>query len=211
MKKCLVFIISVCFFSKITNAQLTFKRETDSAISKIIIINSFDAQLMKARKSKKELFAALADSLKQMLNFELNGRDKTEVIIIPDVIKNPENNDSIYFNLINAYHASKAIVIKTLDAYFEQTGVEVVKEADGKKRTASYNICSSAKYFLYNRTSKVKESETKLCKFFTERNVLSGFLAAGPDIVGKSKYAFKIIQDNAKEYNKEISYYLRND
>ena len=153
----------------------------------------------------------MADSLKQILRINLNERYKIEVIVITDVIKNTENNDTIYFNLINEYHASKAIVIKTLDAYFEQTRVEVVKEADGKKRTASYNICSSAKYFLYNRTSKVKESETKLCKFFTERNVLSGFLAAGPDIVGKSKYAFKIIQDNAKEYNKEISYYLRND
>lgn len=211
MKKCFVFIVSVCFLSKITNAQLTFKNENDSVKSKILIINSFDAQLMKARKNKKELFAALADSLKQMLNFELNERDKAEVVVIPEVIKNPENNDSIYFNLINEYHASKGIVIKTLDAYFEQTGVEVVREADGKKRTASYNICSTANYFLYNRTSKVKESEIKLCKFFTERSVLSGFLAAGPDIVGKSKHAFKIIQENAEEYNKEISYYLRND
>src|ERR1041385_4118988 len=98
---------------------------------KILIINSFDAQSMKARKNKKQLFAELADSLKSMLKIEFERRQSCEVIIIPGIINNSQKKDSVYVELINKYAASKAIVINDLNAYFVQTDVEVTKEADG--------------------------------------------------------------------------------
>ena len=181
----------------------------DSSVNRILIINSFDAMSMKARKNKKELFAQLADSLKQMLSLRINESRNTRAIVIPGIIIN--SGDSGYYRLINEYQASAAIVISKLDAYFEQTGVEVTKEPDGKKRVASYNICSTVNYSTYNNAEKINESETKVWEFFTTRSVVSGFLAAGPDIVGKSKHAFNIIEKNAGEYLIKNFAYLRND
>ena len=178
---------------------------------KILIINSFDAQSIKARKNKKELFGELPDRIKYTLQNELVTKNNIEVEIIPELIANASENDSVYIDLINKHAASKAIVIKNLNAYFEQTGVEVTKEANGKKRVASYDIHADVTYLLLIDSARVKESEVSVWEFFTERSVVSGFLAAGPDIVGKSKHAFKIIEKNAVQYRKEIQSYLTND
>ena len=184
-----------------------FNQTTD----RILIINSFDAQSIQARKNKKELFAELADSLKYMLQTEFSRKKDREVIVAPEFGSNPTGKDNIYTGLLNKYAASKAIVIKNLNAYFVQTDVEVTKEADGKKRVASYNINADVNYILYDTTGIVKESEIKVWEFFTERNVVSGLLASGPDIVGKSKHAFKIIQKNAEQYRREAESFLQKD
>jgi len=176
---------------------------------KILIINSFDAQSLKTRNNKKHLFGELADSLKQMLYAEMNLRIPAERIVIPGLI-NAHGNDSIYFDLINKHNATKAIVIKNVNAYFYQTGVEVTRGSDGKKeRSASYDIVAEVEYTLYGDTSRLKEFETKVWQYFNDRSVVSGLLAAGPDIVGKHKHAFKIVRENAKEFAKELDVYLQ--
>ena len=174
----------------------------------LLIINSFDAQSMNARKNKKALFSELADSLKTMLKLEFERKQNREVIIVPGLINNSEGKDSVYIELINKYSATQAVVIKNLNAYFEQTGVEVTKESDGKKRVASYDINADVTYLLYNNAGIMRKTDTKVFEFFTERSVASGLLAAGPDIVGKSKHAFKIVQKNAEQYLREIKFDL---
>jgi hypothetical protein len=205
MRRTFFLIISVCILSQISNAQPPLKKEIDSGITRILIINSFDAQSMKARKNKKEFFTELTDTLKQMLSLKFIERNKLEVIVIPVLISNPENNDSLYFKLVTEHKATYTIVIRNLNAWFEQTDVEVVKESDGKKRTASFYICSAVTYCLYKNSSKQEESEIKKSEFFTKRNVVSGLLAAGPDVVGKSKYVIEMIEKNAAEYVRSIS------
>ena len=56
---------------------------TDSMPNKILIINSFDAKSIKARKNKKELFAELADSLKKILYEKVISKFATQAIIFP--------------------------------------------------------------------------------------------------------------------------------
>lgn len=154
---------------------------------------------MKARENKKELFAELADSLKQLLYNRIEPGYKPRVIIFPGVLQGTTNPDSSIFPVMAANNASLALVIKKIDVYFDQTGVEVVKEKDGKSRTASYDICAVVTYCQYDREEKLTESEIRVCEFYTKRGVASGLLAAGPDVVSKRKDAFKIIAKNAEK------------
>jgi hypothetical protein len=174
----------------------------DSLPKSILIINSFDAMSLKARKNKKELFRELTDSLKQYLHSNLLARNESEITVIPELLATA--SDSTIYSLMGQHNATRAIVIKKVNAYFDQTDVEVVKEEDGKKRTASYDICAVVNYIYYSKTINHKESETLQFDFFTTRNVMSGLLAAGPDIVGKRKDAHKIVAKNAEQYLREI-------
>lgn len=178
----------------------------DSLPGNILIINSFDAMSMKARKNKKELFAELADSLNKLLYVNIVAHRKNQATILPELLKETENSDSSIFSMMTNNKATTAIVIKKLDVYFEKTGVDVTGEKHNKTRIASYDICSVVSYELYYRESKPRESETTFCEHFTERQVISGLLAAGPDVVGKRKHAFKIIAKNAERYLWEINF-----
>ena len=209
MRKMIPVFLLLCFQGHTQESNLVIDSVSHKQISrKLLIVNSFDANSIQARKNKKALFDDLADSLKYILKLELDRTPGKEIIVIPEFINNPPGNDSIYFDLMNKYSATKAIVIKDLNVYFEQTGVAVTKESDGKKRVASYNINADVTYLLYNNTGLMRKSETKVFEFFTERSVFSGMLAGGPDIVGKSKHAFRIVQKNAEQYLREIKFDL---
>jgi hypothetical protein len=138
-----------------------------------------------------------------MIYAELDTKISAERIVIPGLI-NSQGNDSIYFDLIKKHSATKAIVIKNLNAYFYQTGVEVTRDGNHKDREASYDIVADVDYVLYDDSKKIKEFHTLVWEFFTTRNVVSGLLAAGPDIVGKQKHAFKIVQKNAEQFVREL-------
>lgn len=174
--------------------------QTDSVSANMLIINSFDAMSSKARNNKKELFRELADSLKQILYEATPPPHGGKLIVIPELISDSAVSDSIIHSAMLQNNASKAIVIKNLDAYFNQTDVKVTKQEDGKNRTAYYDICSTITYCLYYIDTKGKDAKITSCEFFTQRNVMSGLFAAGPDIVGKKKHAFKIVRKNALDY-----------
>jgi CHAT domain-containing protein len=167
--------------------------DQDSLQEKFLVINSFDAMSMDARKNKKELFAQLADSLKKILSGKLEPTYKELVIIYPDRVPATDSN---IFSLMTERGASTAIVIKNIDVHFEKTGVEVTGEKGNKERTVSFDICSAITYALYDADEKIKESEVNLCEAYTERSAFSGLLAVGPDIVGKRKDAFRMLTKN---------------
>jgi hypothetical protein len=171
-----------------------------------LIINSFDSDAKKWRKNKKELFNDLSIRIKNTLSEEINRRGFREAVIIEELIENSTGQDSIYFQLMKSKQASGAIVIKDINVWFEQTGVDVVKEGKSKSRTAYYDICSEVSYVLYNQSTFEKENAINRCEYFTERSVMSGLLAAGPDIVGKSKHAFNMVEKNAKEYARGLNF-----
>ena len=207
MKRFALLIFLLAMLPDLTGyAKKDTLEKCDSLPKSFLIINSFDAMSMKARKTKKELFRELADSLQQYLFINLLVRNDAEIIVIPELLT--DAGDSTIYLLMAKHNATRAIVIKKVNAFFDQTDVEVVKEEDGKKRTASYDICAVVNYVYYSKTIKHKESETFQCEFFTTRSVMSGLFAAGPDIVGKSRHANKIIKKNAEQYLREINSFL---
>ncbi len=185
------------------NAGIAAVNKPDSLPGHILVINTFDASEMKARKNKKELFGDLADSLKQVLSSAIQTRHSIRVTVLRGIF--PETiTDSSIFSLIANNNATKAIVVRKIDVHFVQTRVEVTGTKNDKSRTAYYDICSIIHYDLYKKEMKLDQSEIKHCEYYTKRSVVSGLLAAGPDIVGKSKDAFKIMIKNSWMYLSEI-------
>jgi hypothetical protein len=165
--------------------------------SKVLIINAFDAMGLKMRKNKKELFRDLSDSV--ILNiYRILQNQYKEVIVVPEVIKDTFSIDSMVNTYMVKHNVRKAIVLRSLDAYFDQTDVVVVKNDDkSKTRTAHYDLCSIVNFKVYDSIGLAKEPEFKTCENFTDRTVFSGLLAMGPDIVGKRKHAIRITVSNA--------------
>ena len=198
MKKIvLLFVAGFIFLQSHAEPVIT---KADTSIPRILILNAFNASEIKARKNKKELFAELADSLKHYLRNEIRGNTEFEIVVSEGL----ENDTAghILNGLLQKHNCTSAIIISKLNVYFEQNGVEVTKNSDGSKtREAFYDICSDVRYLYYvnNATPEVK------------RSVASGMLAAGPDIVGKSKYAFIAIRLNAVMGADEMIYLLRKE
>lgn len=196
----LLLMVSSLSFKAKANPIKHHISKADTIQVNMLIINSFDVMSLKVRKNKKELFRELVDSLKHILYETTPAPKGGRLIVIPELIGNAVDPDSIIHSLMLQNNAAKAIVIKNLDAFFNQTQVEVTKEADGKNRTAYYDICANITYSLYYIGTKGNDTAITSCEFFTKRNVMSGLFAAGPDIVGKKKDAFKIVRKNALAY-----------
>ena len=179
---------------------IQYATESDSLDGNMLIINSYDPASLKMRNNKKELFSQLVDSLKQVLYEATPPPKGGKLIIVAELIPDTPGSDSIIQSIMVQHSASRAIVIKKINAFFNQTKVEVTKDESGKSRTAYYDICSIITYGLYQIGTQNKDREVSVCEYYTQRNVMSGLFAAGPDIVGKKKDAFKIVRKNALDY-----------
>ncbi len=208
MKKILLLLGTGVIFLQSHAEPVTAK--ADSTVPRILIINAFDASETKARKNKIELFTELADSLKQYLRSEIGHYSAFETEVADELMNDTAGH--ILTSLLQKYNCTSAVVIIKLNVYFDQTGVEVTRDYDGSKsREASYNICSDVQYMYYRNAATAQVFDKKRCDFFTKRSVASGVLAAGPDIVGKSKYTFIAMRQNAIIGANEIIYLLKKE
>lgn len=171
---------------------------------KMLIINSFNASATEGRKNKKELFARLTDSLEQILAHEVRTQYEIEVEVLPGLFA-PSENDSTMIAMLTEHAATKLVVIRDLDVYFEQTHVDVSGTKNDKTRTAYYNICARIRYDLYGKLGRLDISSKTYCEYHSRRNVISGLLAAGPNIMANREDAYKILIKNVDEYLRTLS------
>ena len=75
---------------------------TDSLPVNTLIINSFDAMSMKARKNKKELFRELADSLKQVLYESTPPPNGGMLIVVPELYFTQYKNVQCFYQKIGS-------------------------------------------------------------------------------------------------------------
>ena len=199
MIKTIIVVAGIILTTNAKNNSGFIPSLNSDTVSKILIVNSFDAMSMKARKNKKELFGELADSLAQYLYQEVN-KNGREAIVIPALLKDTTKIDSSIISLISLHNASGAIVIRSLNAFFENMDVTVEEDKDGKSKIAYFDICSSVIYQFYSKDKLERESEISTRDPFSSRPVISGFFAAGPDVVGKRKHVIKMMKENAGKY-----------
>ena len=167
-----------------------------SEASKTLIVNAFDAMDLNARKNKKDLFRDLADSVTKWLEEDLHAKS-VDVVVIDSAKIDTANLESIVLSLLKENDAKLAVVITSLNAWFELTDVAVEKNEDkSKSKTAFFDICSVINYKLYSEQGLVKKSDPQIRRFFTSRGTAGSLLSFGPDIVGKRKHAIKIMHDN---------------
>lgn len=179
----------------------------DSNKLKILIISSYDAQSIKARKNKKELFAELVTTLQNDLAAEIRTKTSYEPVVISETLTG-ENYDNLLISLLQKNKPAKTIIIKAFDVWFDQTGVDVTEENGSKTRTAHFDLCSNVTYSLLNGENLQDEKEIKYREYFTHRNVASGFLSVGPDIVGKRKDAVLLMKNNAAAFMRSAAIWL---
>lgn len=220
MKWIFIFLATLFFsFNREIQAQVAGNTISDTVSGRILIIAALDgiitrqenATYSKEKSNKqKELFQMLADSLQQTLSIKLKDKFNREAEVLQTTISPAEYTDSLIQVLMKTKSASAAIVIREINIYFPQTGVEVERSSSGSKiRTASYDICSFVRYNFFRLAKNSRKSEITKCEFHSERGVISGLLAAGPNVVKKKKDAFKQIPENIDRYLLEISNELK--
>jgi hypothetical protein len=96
-------------------------------------------------------------------------------------------SDSSAQALMMNHAASHAIIINSFNAFFEQTRVDVTKVEGGKNREAFYDIIVEVGYSLRSVSGMHFDTLISLRRFHSSRQVISGFLAAGPGIVANKK------------------------
>ena len=203
MKPIFLLINALLIFSR--GYAFSANQQKDTSGRHIVIINAFDPSDSKFRKNKKEHFTELADSLKAYLNNLLATKNETKTTILPELLK--DISDTHLQDIMAQKDATRAIVIVRLNVYFDQTGVEVTKDYDGtKSKDASYDICCVVSYNIYQPGVSIVPVEEKNCEFFSKRDVASGLLAVGPDVVGKKKYTYPMIRKNAFKFISDNAY-----
>jgi len=205
-------LLPVFFYFLASPSNEMYKRTTfDSLSNRILIISAFDASALHVRHTKRELFAELTDSLKNYLAQDIKQDSTMEVIVVHDIIRS--DSDGLVFSLIEEKKASKAILIRSLDAYFDEGG-EKLEEGYGNEKdkiVTSYDLCSNIGYSIYSPSVKLKQSDVVHCEYFTSRSVNDSHFTIkfGPDIVGKKKHTFSSIKKNALKYLAEVENELK--
>lgn len=172
----------------------------EPAPQKIILLNSYSVSSQKYRENKEALFTEMIDSLLQ----ESAHRIRRTTGVATEAVRGytPVSNSGSGINsLLQQYGASHAIVLTGFDVEFIQTRVDVTRENNGSKsREAFYDIRSHLSYALYRKEGLIRTDDAVQQKYHSSRNVASGLLAAGPNIVVQRKDAYALVFECGQEY-----------
>lgn len=179
----------------------------DPAPQKVIFVNCYDVKAKHFRENKEAMFVSLIDNLLDSAAKRVHRKTGIATMPVFGYTDSLKNTDSAMRALLTKENASHVIVIDAFDVYFNQTHVEVTKDPSTKSKTreAFYDIVSGIHYKLYNRDSLVKPMEMLLSRYHSSRNVISGLLAAGPNLVTNEEDALRISLDNLQQY---LNYYF---
>ncbi len=177
--------------------------------NRVLLINLCDISAKKYRSKKEKLFNNLLDVSLIRMAEDINKRTGLEAMPVRNLdVKGlgAGERDRFIKELMNEFQATDAAVITSFDVYFNQTGVEVSRDSDGSKsRTAYYDIESRMDYAWYDDMGLFQENKVEISRYHSSRIVLSGLLAAGPNIVKKSDDATEITFENSRRY---LNYYF---
>lgn len=169
------------------------------APQKIILFNGFDVRAQDYRENKEQLFIEMIDSL-----LELSALRIQRLTGIPtQVLKGYTYSGSVdtVSQLLKKHDASHAIIITDFNIEFIQTRVDVTRNSDNSKsRQAYYDIRCKTSYALYNTKEVIRADDVTLTEDHSSRSVMSGLLAAGPNVVAQRKDAMNIAVANIHNY-----------
>ena len=172
---------------------------------KILLLNIYNVAKEKYRDNKEELFVQFIDTMMNWAAEKIHTGERINTEVRKGFTDTKGNTDSTVAALIARYNATHAIAVSSFNVFFEQTHVEVTKDDDkSKSREAFYDIEADIKYLLYSADKLIWEKDLKLSRFHSSRSVISGILAAGPNIVVRKEDAYRIVQENWQQYLNHI-------
>ena len=171
----------------------------EPAPQKILLLNHFNVSAQKYRDNKEELFREMIDSLLQETAQRIQKSTGIPAVVLKG-FTTIASEDTV-LPLLQQYGATHAIAVTDFVIEFVQTRVDVTKESSGSKtRVAYYDIRSATGYSLYSNKGRLRTDEVVRQQFHSSRNVTSGLLAAGPNVVVQQRDAYNILLDNVHEY-----------
>lgn len=167
---------------------------------RILLLNTYNLAIKKFRENKEELFTRFIDSILTTATSEIKARTGIETELIKGLTSITSSGDSSIYSIMKKHNATHAIVIDSFDVFFDQTHTDVTKTAAGKDREAYYDIVSEIDFSFYDNQTLFKQLFMKKRRSHSSRSVVSGLLAAGPNIVSQRKDAWNITNDNVMDY-----------
>jgi hypothetical protein len=199
----LLYLCTGCYVSKtITSTIPTLPtRQFKIPPQKIVVGNAYDITKADVRNNKEQLFGELINLTVRHASNEINRRSEIPASFVEGLTV---RNDSSINALMTEQLASHAIIIKSFNAYFEQTDVVVTETESGKNREAFYDIIVDIRYAFHSWSGHQFDTLISVRKFHSSRTVLSGLLAAGPNVVKNSADAADGIYANVDLYLKSF-------
>jgi len=161
---------------------------------KLVVANLFDVSAQNYRDNKDELFVKLIEETMSRTATVMGKGFETIAMVEPGLKMRADS-------VLAKQQASHGIFITKFNAYFDQTHVEVTKTDTGKEREAFYDIVVEIGYSL---RSIGQQFDTVIVarRYHSSRSVLSGLLAAGPNIVSNRADALEGALVNVDLYAK---------
>lgn len=171
----------------------------EPAPQKILLINQFNVIAQKYRDNKEELFREMIDSLLEESVLRIQNSTGIPAVAFKGVVYNASADTVL--QLLQQQGATHAIAVTDFMIEFVQTRVDVTKENNGSKsRVAFYDIRAAVGYSLYSTRGRLRTDDVVRQQFHSSRNVASGLLAAGPNVVVQRRDAYVILFENIHDY-----------
>ncbi|HMP98399.1 MAG TPA: tetratricopeptide repeat protein [Cyclobacteriaceae bacterium] len=205
----IILLLFCCLFSGCINSSFVITKVPtqpvfDVEAKKVLIVSTYDVEQENFRKKKKNLFKELIDLAMVRMAEEMEKRASVEAVALRNTDATglrSEEHPALVEELMQRYKASDVILINKLDVYFVQTNVSVEINEDGSRsRTAYYDIHSFVKYAWYDKEGLFQEHDNDIFRFYDSRLVISGLLAAGPNVVKRSEDALAFTFENTRRY-----------
>ena len=172
----------------------------------ILLLNTLDTRNRKYRENKKELFDRFIDSVLTTASTLIRSRPFISTSVVPG-FTDISSKDSLLYNLMAKHNTTYAIVLDSFNVDFHQTRVDVTKSSNGSKaREAFYDIVSNLGFSLYSKDSLINHQQVSSERYHSSRNVVSGLLAAGPNVVVQRSDAWVVTERNLRNY---LTYILK--
>jgi hypothetical protein len=173
----------------------------EPAPQKVILLNSYSVQAQKYRDNKEALFIQMIDSLLEESALRIRNTTGITAEVISGYTPINRNDTPAINKLLQQYGAGYAFVVTGFDVEFIQTRVDVTKESSGSKsREAFYDIRAGLAFALLRKDGLVRTDDAVRQKYHSSRNVASGLLAAGPNIVVQRNDAYDIVFECVHDY-----------
>ncbi|HEX8333218.1 MAG TPA: hypothetical protein VF622_11375 [Segetibacter sp.] len=172
----------------------------------ILLLNTFDTRKHKFRENKKELYDKFIDGVLSITDTYLKNRHGVSTTLL-DSLNDVYSQDSALYHLMIKHNATHAIVLNSFNVDFQQTEVETTRSpSGGKSKEAFYDIVSDMEFSVYEKDSLIDKQSVLSRQNHSSRPVVSGLLAAGPNVVVQRKDAWMITERNLKNY---LSYFSK--
>lgn len=189
-----------------TNQAITYTvpTEPDQPLQplpqKVLVLNTYDPTPI-SNNNKRALLLSLTDTVVAQMARQISrtaNLPAEPLYGLTPVFTSADQSSII--SLMQKHKASHAIVVKEVDAFFDQTNVEVTKTESGKNREAFYDISCNIRYELYNQQGKLESQPVQVRRFHSSRQVISGLLAAGPSMAKNKDHFYALAAENKDRF-----------